>query len=511
MIRRQLLTGTVSNAAGKATAVGIWFVLTPFLLSRLGTAEYALWVLAGSLASYGMLLDFGLASAVAKYVAEYSARGDRQGASVLVASALALYTAFAVVAIAIGVLVAPYVPGLLSTTAEHASTAVLLTILTAINVGVAIAASTPGAVLRGLQRFDLYNAISIGNSLLEAVATVVAVLAGWGVVGIIGIFIPINVLTGLVTAWLVKRAAPDLKLGWRGANFATIRQVSRFSSTVFAIETAGRLQTRTDEFVIAMFRPLTAVTPYALARKLGELAQLIALPFLKVVMPIASALDAVDQMGRLRTLYIVASRIALVIAVPIAVVLAMRGEEILTLWVGAEYASHANLLALLAVATLLTTSQWPAVEILQGMGRHGFVAKVALASGIANVGLSIVLLGPLGLTGVALATVIPAVISSFLFVLPYVARALRLEWTTVVGDIWLPAIAPAAASAVALWVMARPGAMATPAALTAQLCVAVGLYAAGYLAMPRATAERQLLSDLFSISRRRLSVLTARG
>jgi O-antigen/teichoic acid export membrane protein len=511
MIRRQLLTGTVSNAAGKATAVGIWFVLTPFLLSRLGTAEYALWVLAGSLASYGLLLDFGLASAVAKYVAEHSARGDRQGASVLVASALSLYTAFALVAIALGWVLAPFVPRLLSMSPEHASTAVLLTMLTATNVGVAIAASTPAAVLRGLQRFDLYNAVSIGNSLLEAMGTVVVVLAGGGVVGIIAVFIPINLITGLLNAWLVKRTAPDLRLGWRGANLATLRQVTRFSSTVFAIETAGRLQTRTDEFVIAMFRPLTAVTAYALARKLGELAQLVALPFLKVVMPIASALNAVDQMGRLRTLYVVASRVALVIAVPIALVLVMRGEEILTLWVGAGFAPHATLLALLATATLLTTSQWPAVEILQGMGRHAFVAKVALASGIANVALSIALLGPLGLTGVALGTLIPAAVTSFAFVLPFVVRSLRLDWATIAGHIWLPALVPGGFAGAALWLMDRPEAVPSVRTLIPQLVVAVGIYAAGYLAMPRATAERQLISDLFSISRRRLALFTARG
>src|SRR5207249_4187413 len=53
VIRYRLLIGTLSNCAGKVTAVGIWFFLTPFVLDRLGPHEYALWVLTGAMASYG--------------------------------------------------------------------------------------------------------------------------------------------------------------------------------------------------------------------------------------------------------------------------------------------------------------------------------------------------------------------------------------------------------------------------------------------------------------------------
>lgn len=36
MIRRRLLTSSISNGLGKLTTIGTWFVLTPFELRQLG-------------------------------------------------------------------------------------------------------------------------------------------------------------------------------------------------------------------------------------------------------------------------------------------------------------------------------------------------------------------------------------------------------------------------------------------------------------------------------------------
>lgn len=496
MIRHRLLVGTASNVAGKATALATWFVLTPFLLGRLGPAEYGLWVLAGSLASYGLLLDFGLAGAVAKYVAEHAARNDLRGAGIYIASAQRIYGALAILAAAIGFAVAPYVASWLSVDAEHARTAHLLTILTSLNVAVAIATAVPGSVLRGLQRYDLYNAVSVANSLVEAGAIVAGLLAGWGVVGLVAVFIPVNILTAVLSTWLARRTAPGLRLGWRGANLATMRMVANFSASIFAINLAARLQTRTDEFIIAIFRPLSAVTPYALARKLGEVAQLVALPFLKVVMPLASALNAADENERLRRLYVVASRIGLAIGAIFATVLVIAGSRILTLWVGEDYAQHGILVGILAVATLFATSQWPAVEMLQGMGRHHLVARTAVVSGIVNVGLSIVLLPSFGLVGVALGTLVPTSLASIGVVLPCAIRALRLPWGSVVRDIWAAALVPAAVAGLALWLLEHRTAAVSGAVFLMHVAIAVGIYAGAYLSMPAAAPERQLVSDI---------------
>jgi O-antigen/teichoic acid export membrane protein len=504
VIRQRLVAGTVSNVAGKLTAVGTWFLLTPFILSRLGPHGYALWVLTGAIASYGFLLDFGIGGAIVKYVSEHVARGERRKAGEVVATAQWLYVGFGTVAVVLSILAAPVLVELLRIAPADHDTALTLVILTGANVATAIAFTPPMSVLRGLQRYDLYNGVSMFNSLLEAATTVIALLAGWGVVGLVALLIPANLATWVASSYLLKRVAPDLPLGWRGASMEAARRIVSFSSSLFAIDVSNRLQTKTDEFIIAMFRTVNAVTPYALARKLGDLAELASVQFLKVIMPLASELDAGDAAPKLRKLYIVASRVALAVAVPVAVILVVIGSKILTLWVGAEYAGYGNLLAVLAIARLIAITQWPASEILLGMGRHRFVAVMAIGAGLAHIGLSVLLLLQFGLLGVGVGTLIPYMFTSLCVVTPYANRTLGLSWGTALREIWAPGLVPGIAAGTVLWALAREITSPSFAMLGGWVLVTFVIYGVGYVSMPAAAAERQLIADTFASGTRYL-------
>jgi O-antigen/teichoic acid export membrane protein len=96
-----------------------------------------LWVLVGSVAAYGTLLDLGLTNAIIKYVAEYRARGEPEQARHLVATAVCLYSALGLVAIVLSALLAPWFPELFHIPAPEHDTAVWLTVLTGTAVGLA--------------------------------------------------------------------------------------------------------------------------------------------------------------------------------------------------------------------------------------------------------------------------------------------------------------------------------------------------------------------------------------
>ncbi len=490
MIRYRLLIGTLSNCVGKATAVGIWFVLTPFLLGRLGPQEYALWVLTSAIAAYGFLLDFGVGSAIVKYVAEHTARDELDTAAAVIASARWLYVGFAIIAVATSVLLAPVIPRWFGVPPALQQSAMWLVVLTGVNVAIAVTFTPPLSVLRGLQRYDLSNGVTIAGSIIEAAAAVAALLAGWGVVGMLAVIVPVNVLMGMASTLLLKRVASDLRIGWRGANVGAVRRVLSFSSSVFAIETASRMQTKTAEFVIAALATLDAVTPYALARRLSDIAEMVAIQFLKVVMPLASELHASECDRKLRNLYIVSSRTALAISVPVAVVLTVIGGRLLALWVGPGYAQYAPLVALLAVSRLIASSQWPASEILLGMTKHRMVAATALSSGVLHVVLGALLLPSFGLTGVAMGGLIPNVIASLCIIMPFASRTLRVSVGTAIREIWAPTAIPGVAAAVVLWMLQYGSVSPSLPAVVTWVAASLLVFAIGYVSMPACHAER---------------------
>ena len=113
-MEQRVLYNTASNYAAQIVTIGLGLLLTPFLLHSLGPSAYGLWVLVSSVAGYGALLDFGIASAVVKYTSEYQARSEQAQADSLVATAVSLYLLLGLTAVLLGLVLAPIFPHLFS-------------------------------------------------------------------------------------------------------------------------------------------------------------------------------------------------------------------------------------------------------------------------------------------------------------------------------------------------------------------------------------------------------------
>ena len=490
MIGRRLLRGAASHLAGQFVALATSFLLTPFLVHALGADAYGLWVLVGSAFAYGTLLDLGIGGAVVKYVAEDRARGEDAGANALLATSLRIFLALGALVAAAGVAAAHVVPRWVDAPAALGPLVAPLVVLTGLHIGATLALTPVAVALQGLQRYDLYNAVGVVGTIATAGGMVLVVLAGGGVVGMACTAIVVTAATRWAYHRLARRAAPGLRFGWRGASRPAARRLLTFGAASFAYRLGSRLGTRSDEFVIAAFLPVGAIAPYAIARRLAEAAQIVADQFLKVIIPLASELEALGEAERLRALYLHGSRITLGIVVPAAVLLVRYAEAVLTAWVGPAFAGAAGLAAILAVACLLETSQWAAGAVLEGIARQRVLAVTAMGAGILNVALSIALVRPLGLAGVALATLVANAIAALGVALPYTLRTLRIPAGDVVRETWAPALVPALPMGAALFAVERLiGATAIGSAAVAALAGGAA-YVAAYLAMPAARAER---------------------
>jgi len=258
------------------------------------------------------------------------------------------------------------------------------------------------------------------------------------------------------------------------------------------MNTAGHLQSKTGEIVIAAFLPLSAVTPYAIARRLGEVTQILTDQFMKVILPLASELHAADDQARMRSLYITSTRLTLAMFLPVVCMLIVLAPSILTVWVGATYASYAHLVIILTLASCIDASQWPAGAVLQGMARHRPLAMMWVGAALANVALSILLVQNFGLTGVALSTLLPTVVVCFGFILPYAMRTLGVSITELLKRIFLPTLLPVVPTTAVLYILQHA---TEPSSLLSIMVVAgFGLlvYVIGYLNWGASEGERQI-------------------
>ena len=371
-----------------------------------------------------------------------------------------------------------------------------LVFLSGVGLGISLPCATTTAVLRGLQRFDLLNVIGISGMLLFGVATIIVVLLGGGPLGMVVVSILVNLIMQIPAVWLIHRNATQLHLGWRGAKRSYLRTVASFSSALFVINIAGRLQTKTDEIVVGVALPVSNVAPYSIAHRLSDLPQLLTEQLMKVIMPLASQLHSENDHGRLRQLFISSTRLTLVSFLPLGLGVIVLAKPFLAAWVGAAYAPYSGLVVLLVTASLMDTLMWPAGAILQGISRHRLLAISALTSGLANLALSLVLVRPLGLAGVALGTLIPTTIESLFFVIPFALRVIRIDLRTALKEMFLPAVIPGVLMAVVLIglrELLRPTSIISILAVGGAGCV---VYALAYLSTTASSQEKGLLLDL---------------
>src|SRR5205823_826790 len=129
-----------------------------------------------------------------------------------------------------------------------------------------------------------------------------------------------------------------------------------------------------------------------------------------------------------------------------------------------------------------------ASRILYGMGKLKLFARLALVEAVVNLGLSLALVGPLGLVGVAVAVAVPNVLFC-LFVIVYACRTLGVTVRDYLFTSWLKPLCAACMPAV-IWRLLVP---AEPTWASIALGVAAGLgpYACVVLAVEVLAASRR--------------------
>jgi O-antigen/teichoic acid export membrane protein len=495
----RIVRNTLSNSVGRVVTMATSFVMTPFILHSVGEAAFGTWVLANVLVSYGALLDLGMGSAIVKHVADARAREDIDDAHTLLATATRAYAGLAVVAVTAG-LVLSTVGSRLIGVGTGASTGRAVLVLVSVTFAINLAATPVTATLRGLQRYDVTNALTVVSALTTAALTVVVLRSGGGLVGMVAVTVPVALVSQAVAVVVLRRVDRTFAVRWSPTSRSAARKLTRFGLTLTVSQVAVLLQKRTSEIVIGALVSVSAVAPYALARRLSDLPHMISDQFIKVLLPVASELHATGSPEAMRRLYLASTRVTLALMFPLGLCTAFLSADLLELWVGAQYRDQAVLVVILVIASVAFTSQWPAGSVFQGMGRFGPFAVASLLSGVANVALSLLLVRPFGLVGVAVGTLVPTVLEAFFFAGPYSMRKLGIPGTALLRQVLAPTVLPALPCAAVLVAALGLGGEPSWVGLVVTGALATGVYLGGYLLAPAAGQERAVVT---AIMRRR--------
>jgi O-antigen/teichoic acid export membrane protein len=451
-----LARSVLSNWFAMAANLAVGFFLSPFIVHKLGTVGYGVWVLTVSSMNYLFLLDLGLAGSVVRFVSKAHATGNHEEASRVLAGVLwvRLQIAAAVVALSVGL--AYFFPHLFHITGSLASQAQAALVILGISTGVQMCYGTFSSVATALNRYDLRSAASLVQLMVRVGCVVYVLSAGYGMTAIALSEFSAALVSGLIQIIVAHKLYPEVKVRLKKPDWVIMKEVWSYSFYGFLLTIAGQLIYQTDNMVVGAFVSAAAVTFYAIGNSLCRYAQQLVSAMTITFTPAASSLDASGNSERLKSLYFNGTRACMAIYLPVIVTYLTRGKNFIGVWMGPQYAEASSMvLVILSVALLLNLQNSPACSIAWGISKHKTIAKWQLPEAIANLSLSIILAHWFGIYGVAIGTLIPNVVTSQILWPRFVSRMLGISYREVVLGVWAPVYLSAIPFATASYLVGR--------------------------------------------------------
>ncbi len=474
-------------ALGVEMVIGV--LMLPFNVAYLGQSAYGLWVLAASIPMYFSMLDLGYGVAQVKFAAQYRARRDREGLNQIVSTLFFLFTIIGLIAFAVGAVIAFNLERFFQVTPEQSSTGRQVLLIISLYVALGFPFSVFGGVVNGFQRHFLNGFVSIGTSIAVAIVNLAVVMAGYGLVELVAATTAVRLLAYIGYRANAYRAFPGLSIRPAHVKLSRLGEVTGFSAFILLIDLANKLNYSTDAIVIGAFMSTAAIAVWAVAQRLITTTQGLTTQINASLFPIVVDIATLGEMARLRRVFLQGTRLSLAMVIPIAVALGLLAEPLVLAWVGKDFSESVPVIYILAAAVIIRVGNSTATTLLKGAGRHGLLAGANLLMALANLALSVALVGRYGLIGVALGTLVPLAVVSVLVLFPAACRRVELPLPEAVSQGVWPSVWPILPVALLL-LFTRNLVGASLPAVAAQAVVAGSLYAIIFLRLAISRDER---------------------
>lgn len=422
----RVAVNTLASYGSQAAMMAFFLLVTPVVIAAVGKQDYGIWAMAYACIGFLGFLDFGFATALVKYVGEARGSGDLERRNILVSTIFFAYIGLAVLVLLGSSSLAWFAPRLFEIPPSKATLTTGVFALLGLRVALSLPLGTYKGVLFGDQLAYLANASNVIGLVFAAVGILLALRAGWGLLGVAAVYVANLTLASILQAFAAYRRVPELRIRPSLFRRGELRGAIVFSAFALLVNISVFAMQRADALIIGVSLPIAQVAVYTMAARLTEAVISLVKPLLNALTPVLPALAAKGDRRGLAKWVDLSARMALVGGVALLLPLVIFGLDVFTLWLGPGFEQSATLLTILAFATVIALLQASISNALAMTGSHKLLGIALVIETLVNVGLSFALLRFWGLVGVALATLIAACIVDLGVLIPWGLRRLEI-------------------------------------------------------------------------------------
>lgn len=409
-LARTVASNTVANVTRLAVTSLVSIFLPAYLTHQLPVKTYGAWVLILQLSAYVGYLDFGVQTAVSKYIAEYQAKRDAAGCASCASVGLAIMLVAGALGILLTFILVWRVPSLFRTMPAALYHDVRLSVLfVGVSLSVSLATSVFVAIFLGLQRYrvpmvtTIVSRVAFGVVICATAASHGSLVAmGAGAAGV-------NIFTATLQVGVWRKTASHIRVSLRLIDIRLLKRMLQYCAVLTVWSVCAMFISGLDLTIVGHYS-FGETAYYAIANAPTSFLIAIVSALMGPLLPAASAQSVRRSSEQMGAFLLRATRYASIVLLLTGLPFLVVGFLILRAWVGPAYALHSTpFLRILILANIIRSSCAPYATMVIATSRQRVATASPVTEGIVNLVSSIWLVQHLGALGVALGTLLGAI------------------------------------------------------------------------------------------------------
>jgi O-antigen/teichoic acid export membrane protein len=360
---KSFITNSIWNVLATFWGIIVAFLLTPYLVNKIGEDHYGLYMLLMSVAGLMGIVNLGLGEATVRYVSLYYSRSDIDGINRVVGSTLLTYLLTGIIAGCFLFFFAENISGWLSVSNDDKELSVSIIKLTAFNFGLSFIIGVYAAIPQAILRFDVSSKIAIFQNIFQVGGTVGYLVLGYGLYHIV-LWGVISVLFTQITNMIVaKRLLPGLTL-FPVISRSGLREV--FSYGIFSSVNGiiALLSAHIDRILLAAFVNPAAVAALSVPRQILDKGGALVQSSSSVIFPKVSTMSDYKE---IRKIFHISSWVMITFTMAMFTPGIVLFPKFLSAWINPEFAIKSAFIAqLLTAAYAFRGISEPYFAVLRG-------------------------------------------------------------------------------------------------------------------------------------------------
>lgn len=391
---------TVASFLDYGAKVAVASLVTPLLVAGLGSSLFGIWLMLSNLVTYISAADGRPTQALKWVIANQQAIDDPALKRRYVGSALTVWLLFLPILTVLSSVLIWFAPTITKVSPAQFLTVRLSCGLLVVNFLLTNLIALPESVLRGMNLGYKRMGLQASLEVVGGVLTVGALYLGSGLIGLSGAQIILTALTGVLFWVVVKKY-----VSWFGIarpSMAEVRSFLRISNWWFVWSWITKLMMASDVVILGVIASAQLVTTYVLTGYAGlTLLSLVTITIGAVTPGLGGvigqknyqkAIALCDEMMATSWLFVTAAGSTIL----------LWNRSFISLWVGPKHFAGfwPNLLIVLVMTQLVfIRNHTYVIDLTLKMRRKVIVGTISLAL---SIGLSAILIPPLGITGLCI-------------------------------------------------------------------------------------------------------------